>query len=114
MGLPSCWRTGCDPPVCITRFRPREPRAYQEAEESAECHSVGGVRDGGGGGGGWGGGGGSGGGPAWARSRKRSSSTGKGSTRVEFFSAATATTVCSRRIWRAEWVSAISFAASAS
>src|SRR5689334_22104189 len=29
-----------------------------------------------------------------ARSRKRSSSTGKGNTRVEFFSAATSTTVC--------------------
>jgi hypothetical protein len=39
-----------------------------------------------------------------ARSRKRSSSTGKGRTRVEFFSAATSTTVWSRRSCRAAGV----------
>jgi hypothetical protein len=35
--------------------------------------------------------------PGVARSKNRSSSTGKGSTRVEFFSAATSTTVSSSR-----------------
>ena len=46
-----------------------------------------------------------------ARSRKRSSSTGKGRTSVEFFSAATSTTVCSSRSCRAAGWAAMTSAA---
>ena len=48
------------------------------------------------------------------RSRKRSSSTGKGRTRVEFFSAATSTTVCRRRSCSAAGCSVMTSAAWAS
>ena len=58
---------------------------------------------------------------AWTRpgdcaalSKKRSSSTGKGITRVLFFSAATSATVCSSRSCRAAGSAAITVAASAS
>ncbi len=49
-----------------------------------------------------------------ALSRKRSSSTGNGSTSVEFFSAATSTTVCSSRSCSAAGVADITAAASES
>jgi hypothetical protein len=54
----------------------------------------------------------------WARSRNRGSSAGNGSTGVEFFSAATATTVCGSRSrsrsWSTDGVSSVRRAASAS